>query len=355
MTTSPTKPNPEAEKNPGTLDILIAKDPGKVVTVPYKDSEPIFFILQRVSNKLQENGIQTELFINGILAEDPRFSIAKYRIYGSILTYRSSGGNDIMVFVRALSGRTRTIMCSPLWKVNDLKETICKMDNVPTKYYTLVNEGKVLSDEETLSSYGISSCSTIHAAPRLRGGISRKGIEFVDVSDTSAVRIVKLSKTAPKGRVCAPGTNVECQCECTPGYRVICQQHFGTIELVETLFRCPNCEQVNKILPVTVGFMECKYRFHGIKQSGEQYSSEWTFVTERDKYQQFKPDNQTVWTRLVMESATLDEVDDCVICLAPLDKDTQMLACGHLFHRKCYAKWNSSCPVCRFNQHLLSY
>ncbi|KAK3806689.1 MAG: ubiquitin-related domain-containing protein, partial [Benniella sp.] len=170
MTTSPTKPTPEAEKNPGTLDILIANDPGKVVTIPYKDSEPIFFILQRVSNKLQDNGTQMELFINGIHAEDPRYSIAKYRIYGNTLTYRSSGGNVIMVFVRALSGRTRTVMCGPLWKVNDLKETICKMDNVPIKYYTLVNEGKVLNDEETLSSYGISNCSTVHAAPRLRGG-----------------------------------------------------------------------------------------------------------------------------------------------------------------------------------------
>ncbi|KAF9352955.1 hypothetical protein BGX34_011892 [Mortierella sp. NVP85] len=344
------------EKNPGTLDVLIANDPGKVVTVPYKNEEPIFFLLQRISNSLQENSTRIgrrDLFVNGIHAEDPRYSIEKYRIYGNTLTYRSSGENGIMVFVRVLSGRTLAFLCDPLWKVSILKEMIHKKDNVPSESYTLTNEGKVLGDGEILSSYGLGDCSTVHVLPRLPGGLARKDIQFADVSDVSAVRTHKTSKTGPRGYVCAPGTNIECHCECTPGHRVICQQHFGILELVDTLFRCPNCDQVNRIRPITVGFYRCKYRFHGIKQSGEQYSSGWTHVTVRDEYQRFKSDNQIVWTRLVIESAKLDEVEDCIICLVPMDKKLQQLECGHSFHEACYIQRSSSCPICSFNKHLL--
>ncbi|KAK3806693.1 MAG: hypothetical protein J3Q66DRAFT_406830 [Benniella sp.] len=344
------------KKNPGTLDVLVANNPGKVVTVPYKNEEPIFFLLQRISDSLQENGTRIgrrDLFVNGIHAEDPRYSIEKYRIYGNALTYRSSGENGIMLFVRALSGKTLAILCDPLWKVSFLKELVHKRDNVPSESYTLTNEGRLLDEEEVLGSYGLGDCSTVHVVSRLPGGLARKGIQFVDVSDTSAVHICKTAKTGPRGYVCAPGTNIECQCECTPSHRVICQQDFGILELAETLFRCPNCEQVNKIRPITVGFHRCKYRFHGIKQNGEQYSSGWTLVTVCNEYQRFKPDNQIIWTRLVIESAKLDEVEDCIICLASKDEKLQQLECGHSFHEACYIQRGSSCPICSFNKHLL--
>ncbi|KAG0069136.1 hypothetical protein BGZ89_003477, partial [Linnemannia elongata] len=59
----------------------------------------------------------------------------------------------------------------------------------------------------------------------------------------------------------------------------------------------------DRITPITVGFMQCKYRFHGIKLSGEQYTSDWRKVTKDDCYQVFKPDKQVHWRRLVIESA----------------------------------------------------
>ncbi|KAG0197980.1 hypothetical protein BGX33_000193, partial [Mortierella sp. NVP41] len=48
-----------------------------------------------------------------------------------------------------------------------------------------------------------------------------------------------------------------------------------TIELAESTFKCPNCFKSDKIVPVTVRFMMCKYRFFGIKANGEQYTSDW--------------------------------------------------------------------------------
>jgi hypothetical protein len=43
----------------------------------------------------------------------------------------------------------------------------------------------------------------------------------------------------------------------------------------------------------------------------------------------------------------IDEL--CTICMNKLF-DVNMLCCGHMFHRRCIAKWtryNSSCPICR--------
>jgi hypothetical protein len=159
------------------------------------------------------------------------------------------------------------------------------------------------------------------------------------------------SKSAPRGRMSCFGTNVECKCECTPGYRVVCRKNFGTIELSDAKFTCPNCNQDDKIVPITVGFVRCKYRFHGIKGNGQQHTSEWKDVTDDDLYQLLSPSNQTTWKRLVIESAKLGSPEECSICLEPMHTTTS-LGCGHRFHQACYMKWNSSCPLCRYNQHL---
>jgi hypothetical protein len=63
----------------------------------------------------------------------------------------------------------------------------------------------------------------------------------------------------------------------------------------------------------------------------------------------------------------LKEEDECPICLELLDtrkeyhdeedyeavmESMRVLACMHVFHKKCIFKWflsNSTCPVCRYN------
>lgn len=41
--------------------------------------------------------------------------------------------------------------------------------------------------------------------------------------------------------------------------------------------------------------------------------------------------------------------DTCAICMNPLF-DVEMLCCGHMFHKRCIARWikyKSTCPICR--------
>ena len=178
-------------------------------------------------------------------------------------------------------------------------------------------------------------------------------MSFVDISNTSGVVNIKSSRRALPGRTAAPGMNIECKCECTL-YRVICMRRFGAIELSQAQLQCPICQKSNRIEPINVGFVQCKYRFHGIKATGQQYSSEWKSVAEEGVYQCFDSAKQTLWARLVIESAKLNECDDmCAVCLEPM-YIIKKLVCGHRFHSRCLAKWKLSCPQCRFNQHLVS-
>ncbi|KAG0209910.1 hypothetical protein BGX28_009877 [Mortierella sp. GBA30] len=93
---------------------------------------------------------------------------------------------------------------------------------------------------------------------------------------------------------------------------------FGAIEVSEAEFECPSCYKGNKIVTVTVGLMEYKYRFHGIKLTGKQYTSERKGIIKEDLYQHFDPSRQSTWRRLIIESAPLSKPEDCTIYLMPM-------------------------------------
>ncbi|KAF9919848.1 hypothetical protein FBU30_010465 [Linnemannia zychae] len=74
------------------LDVIIANTRYNVisVSVPYKDTEPIVFLLQRVRSQLGiklEDIEHNDLYFNGKRVEDQQKSISYYRIYGRTLTY----------------------------------------------------------------------------------------------------------------------------------------------------------------------------------------------------------------------------------------------------------------------------
>ncbi|KAG0209911.1 hypothetical protein BGX28_009878 [Mortierella sp. GBA30] len=345
-----------------TLNVLIANEPGKSVSVPYKHDEPIFFIVQRVSqqlNEVEKRIVSRDLYMGGIRLHDQQRSIADYRIFGSVVTYHAvDKGAPFNIYIRMVQDEQHqllTLTVNRFHTVDKIMQVISDRIGIPYGEQRLLFAGKRIFGLKTLQDYGIQRESMLHLLRELRGGGGGGGgIEFSDVSDTSNIRKIGISKTkaGPPGLLIAPGTNVECKCECTPDYRVICRQRFGTIEVSQAEFECPNCKS-NKVVPVTVGFMECKYRFHGIKLTGEQYTSEWKSVTEEDLYQRFDPSKQTTWRRLIVESAPLSKLEDCVICLEPMEHQ-ESLSCGHRFHEECYSKWKSCCPNCRFNQHLIS-
>ncbi|KAF9997697.1 hypothetical protein BGZ79_008605 [Entomortierella chlamydospora] len=219
-----------------------------------------------------------------------------------------------------LTGKSLFLAYDPDATISDLKKRIQTLERIPFNQQILVFANRWLEDARTLENYNITKNSVLYLLMRLVGGYSGTlpGVMFTDVLDTSGIRKYEFSASAPPGRVASPGANVECKCNCTKGYRVICQKGFGAIELSKEQFICPNCDQSNRITPVTVGFSECKYRFHGINASGQQYTSDWKVVKPEDCYQLFNPSNQTTWKRLVIESADFGYCEDCTICLEPL-------------------------------------
>ncbi|KAK3830704.1 MAG: hypothetical protein J3R72DRAFT_455513 [Linnemannia gamsii] len=339
-----------------SLDVIIANGDAKTINVPYKPHEAILFLIGRIRAALgidEDSIICQNLFLNGIRLKDHHQTMAYYRIFGHTLTYRSRvySKKDISLYVNTISGKTIVIHCHPNSTIEVVKQLIQEKENIPPENQRLIFASKQLVESRTLLDYCIGKDSTLHVLLRLRGGKNVRGTMFADVSDTSGVRKIEFSKNAPPGLATCCGTNVECECECTPAYDVICRKHFGTIELSDETFTCPNCHSSENNVPITVGFVKCKYRFHGIKGSGEQYTSDWKNVEEADLYQQFKPDKKIHWRRLVIESAPLHAYDECTICLKEL-RLFKTLDCGYRFHSACIENWKGSCPNCSHNKHL---
>lgn len=338
-----------------TLDV-IAGTPGKSVAVPYQDHEPIFYLIQRISRKLGEKDSEfwsRKLYMNGTLLTDHEDSIARYRIFGTVLTYRATR-TSMMVYIDSFTGKTFSVECSDQTTEEELRELIQDAEGIPKDEQRLMFAGKHLEDKSCLKDHRIIKGSTIQMTLRLRGGHSfhiTPGVVFADISDTEGVIKVPFSTTAPPGRIASSGTNVECQCACTPDYRVICQRGVGTIELSDTSFTCPNCSKSDRIAPVTVGFVKCKYRFHGVKVTGERYTSEWKNVKKEDFYQLYGPTKQIGWRRLVIESDKLDAHDKCTVCLKPVVDNSTNLSCGHRFHTLCFIPWKT-CLICNLNKGL---
>ncbi|KAF9354841.1 hypothetical protein BGX34_010785 [Mortierella sp. NVP85] len=90
----------------GNLEILIAQEPGKSISVQYKIHEPIFFLIQRISIKLggknDSKAQEGRLYMNGVLLKNPQESLARYHIYGNTLTYKAE--KRIQIFIHFFAG-----------------------------------------------------------------------------------------------------------------------------------------------------------------------------------------------------------------------------------------------------------
>jgi hypothetical protein len=351
-----------------TLDILVAERPGISVNVPYNDRESIFFLMLRVSLKLKEKDddiLERRLYMNGILLQDIEESIPRCRIFGNVLTYKSrrrrrramyvQSDTPMKIFVKTITGKTHTLYFCNSDTVGAVKRAVHDVGGMAPDQQMLSFSGIQLEDEKALGEYNIQTESTLVQVLRLLGGMGPylQGIMFSDVSDTEGVQKIKLSTsdTTPSWWHVSDGTNVECNCKCLPGRRVICRMGRDMIELSSSPFECPNCHS-REVTPVTVGFLRCKYRFHGIKATGERYTSKWEDVPDDGYYHRFEPSNQIFWRRLVIESAELGSPESCAICLKSM-LESITLDCGHQFHQGCYAQC-SSCPTCRLNQQLVT-
>ncbi|KAF9162439.1 hypothetical protein DFQ26_003548, partial [Actinomortierella ambigua] len=330
--------------------------PGKVVEAPYRIHEPIFFLLQRLACLL---GLEIEglrghmLAIDGIMLRDVKTSLAENRVFGNILTYEYLEKKvDSVVNFQMPLGKNYLATAHLSTRLYVLMNAIRKIEG-DSSLEPLLNVIGV-KEAHTLEHCGIKYGDDITVTSvQCGGGPSdyRPLIPFVDVQDRSSIRRIKLSRKAPRGRLARDGINIECRCKCTPKYDVICCMDFTIVELDKTKFVCPNCNSSDKIQPVTVGLMECKYRFMGLRESGEQYTSGWSIVKRQNEYQLFDSSKQVKWQRLLIQAQPRDERDVCIICLRT-SSGIKTYDCGHPFHDECYAKVGGWCFSCKFDKQL---
>ncbi|KAG0315293.1 hypothetical protein BGZ97_008397 [Linnemannia gamsii] len=347
-----------------TLDIIIANSgPDDAIAVPYKHDEPLSFLLKRIHEILrtdQRTVYRQDLFLCGVRLKDHSRTMAYYRIFGNTLTYRAvlahiQGQGDITIHVKVIGSKAHTLNVSPHSTIDDFKLLLHLLIDLPPNQQTIMFAGKQLKDGRfTLTEHGITNNSTIHLIRHVLHGMAPHGVLFSNVLDKSTIRKHQFAPYATRGCPASLGTSIECACMCTATHKIAYQHGFSILEIAEATFFCPKCGRYDRITPLTVSFMSCKYRFHGIKATTyEQSTSEWTEVKEGDCYQLFDPKMQMSWHRLVIESVSLDHQGECAICLKEL-RGSPALSCGHQFHATCFGKWKGSCPSCRYNRYLIT-
>ncbi|KAF9130348.1 hypothetical protein BGX30_013554 [Mortierella sp. GBA39] len=348
-----------------TLNIINANSgPDEAITVPYIHNEPIYALLKRIQATFFSNGSMSntrgDLYLNGKRLKDRTKTLAHYRIFGRTLTYhvlsaQPNGRCPFSIQVITPTGKITPLICHPHTFVEDVKDMIQEKERVADDQQTITYAGMQLEDSRMLQFYGISAGSTLHVALPRSCTVTLPGILYLDnkVGTHMGVRKIRFSQNASRGRVPNIGTNVECECKCTPGPIVIVQKGLGTFEITKATLTCPNCGKSDKIVPVAFGFLKCKYRYHGIQASdGAQFTSDWEEVHADDRYHLVNADiKRAGWRRLVVESAGLHQYGPCTICLEPL-RQCETLVCGHQFHSVCAKKWKGFCPNCQNNRHL---
>ncbi|KAG0580624.1 hypothetical protein KC19_4G187800 [Ceratodon purpureus] len=337
----------------------------------------------------------------------PRFSV--HTTTGeNVFFVRSLAGNSVMVDI-PLDSST----------VKDLKAEVHALEKIPTEDQRFLYQGKHFADIEpitkTLRDYGVERDSTVQLLTRLRGGgvdIPSAKIEFSDLQNKSALKVLPWSKKAPVWRIVGKGLNLEGKCTnkaCAAGRarsRVVCKKGYTAVNLVTEQAQCPVCKESVQVK--TCSFTDCLWMYEGRKvettKSSHRLSSRVTaLLTDcftgspkeddypavekqsstavRDivspwfrastKYEYFKQTkNMVQWENLLVVAKKVPTVakdgpnaaipldESCSICFQNFEatKDrakTHTTSCGHIFHADCVESWLScsgtACPICRVN------
>ncbi|KAM0879438.1 hypothetical protein ACQ4PT_034247 [Festuca glaucescens] len=120
-----------------------------------------------VKAKIQD---QERLLFGGKELDD-RCTLADYGIQDESsldLDLRRPKRRKMQIFVKGLTGKTRTLRVEELDTVESVKAMIEDVEDAPVREQRLIYGGDQLQDGRTLKDYGITKESTIHLSLRLR-------------------------------------------------------------------------------------------------------------------------------------------------------------------------------------------
>ncbi|KAF9130347.1 hypothetical protein BGX30_013553 [Mortierella sp. GBA39] len=346
------------------LDVLLAHEHGKTVTVSCKESDTIETVLKWIRNKLGINLddlYRDDLYVDGRLIRSKGRTIGESRIFGHVLTYHHHIKNPSVIYIMTPSGKVFEVICGLDKQAVDFKYAIEERTGFSHDSTHLVYESKQLWGKTTLAEYGIQLGSTIFLLFRQGGQqFAENRITFKSILDAPGAHPGELTPTW--GPFHCKGIYIEYRCPCS-SEKVHISPTSDLFELSKLSSYCRQCNQHDSATFVGVGFVECQYRFFGIRNTGEQVSSGWK-STEGSRYARLDPGEMlTGWRRLIFESAKLHEVDNCSICLSGLSRAYEGFSdrkieecgqCGHCFHTGCLQKYTAgACPECDLNRHLV--
>jgi ubiquitin C len=153
------------------MKIFVKTLAGQTIAVKVDPSDTINVVKAKIQDQ--------ERLIFGEEELDDRRTLADYGIQDEStldLDLRRPKKRKMQIFVKGLTGKTRTLRVEELDTVESIKAMIQEVEDTPVSEQRLIFGGDQLQDGRTLKDYGITKEATIHLCLRLRSCVKCPGV-----------------------------------------------------------------------------------------------------------------------------------------------------------------------------------